>query len=84
MLMALLSWIVVGAVGGWLAGYALHRDTGFDLMDVVTGMIGAVVGGWLVGLATGVDPAGISALNIIAAFVGALLVAFIWSKVRGA
>jgi uncharacterized membrane protein YeaQ/YmgE (transglycosylase-associated protein family) len=80
--MGIISWIVVGAIGGWLAGYALKRDMSFDIGDVVLGMIGAVVGGFVLNLATGVDPAGISILNIFAAFIGAIIVAFIWAKIR--
>ena len=83
MLTSLIVWIIVGAIGGWLAGYAISRNTAFDAMDLVLGMIGAVVGGWLSRLIFGVDPAGISPWAIIMAFVGAVLVAFIYKKATG-
>jgi len=82
-LVSLVSWIIVGAIGGWLAGYALKRDTTFNLKDVILGMIGAIVGGWLVRTFMAVEPEGISPLAIIAAFVGALIVAFVYEKVTG-
>jgi uncharacterized membrane protein YeaQ/YmgE (transglycosylase-associated protein family) len=80
--MGIVYWIIVGAIGGWLAGYALKRDLSFDLGDVLLGMVGAVVGGFVINLVTGVDPTGFSILNIFAAFIGAIIVAFIWAKIR--
>ena len=82
MVMGLISWIVVGAIGGWLAGFALSRDTGFDLMDVVIGMLGAIVGGWVVGF-LGIDNTGISIGAIIAAFVGAVILAWLYKMITG-
>jgi uncharacterized membrane protein YeaQ/YmgE (transglycosylase-associated protein family) len=44
---ALLIWIVVGAVAGWLAG-VLVKGGGFGLLgDIVVGIIGAFIAGWL-------------------------------------
>jgi uncharacterized membrane protein YeaQ/YmgE (transglycosylase-associated protein family) len=44
---ALLIWIIVGAVAGWLAG-VLVKGGGFGLLgDIVVGIIGAFIAGWL-------------------------------------
>ena len=43
----LLTWLVVGAVAGLLAGIIV-KGGGFGLIgDIVVGILGAVVGGWL-------------------------------------
>ena len=43
--MGLLSWIVVGAIAGWLAGQVV-RGGGFGLLgNIVVGIIGGLVGG---------------------------------------
>ncbi len=42
---SLLGWLICGSIGGWLAGYLMHRDTTFDLSDVIVGVLGAFVGG---------------------------------------
>ena len=81
--MGIISWIIVGALGGWLAGYILNKNTAFNVMDVILGMVGAVVGGWLSSTFLGVDPTGISLWSIVSALVGALLVAIIYQKVTG-
>ena len=44
---ALLIWLIVGAVAGWLAGLIV-KGYGFGLIgNIVVGIIGAVIAGWL-------------------------------------
>jgi uncharacterized membrane protein YeaQ/YmgE (transglycosylase-associated protein family) len=74
----IIGWIVVGAIGGWGSGYALHRDTAFDLGDVIVGMIGAIVGGMVLGL-VGLPPENTIG-HLIAAFIGAVIVTVIYGK----
>lgn len=83
MLVSLIAWIIVGAIAGWLAGYVMTRNTALNVTDVVLGMVGAVVGGWLSTQFMGVDPAALTPLGIIVAFIGALIVAFIYKAVTG-
>jgi uncharacterized membrane protein YeaQ/YmgE (transglycosylase-associated protein family) len=78
---SLVMWIVVGAIGGWLAGYLVTRDTALRINDVVLGMIGAVVGGWLFAQFGGTS--GGMLMGILAALVGAVLVAWIYRQVTG-
>lgn len=82
-MMGLISWVIVGAIGGWLAGYVLHKNTALNIADVVTGMIGAVVGGWIGSMFLAVDIQTFSILGILAAFVGAVIVAVVYEKVTG-
>lgn len=84
-MIGLISWIIVGAIGGWLAGYVLHQNTALNIADIVLGMIGAVIGGWIGGMfiPNGGDLNTFSILGILAAFVGAVIVAFIYEKVTG-
>ncbi|MEX2011244.1 MAG: GlsB/YeaQ/YmgE family stress response membrane protein [Chloroflexota bacterium] len=49
--MGILSWIVVGAIAGWLAGMLVKGDEGLGVIGkIVLGIIGAVVGGFVAGL----------------------------------
>jgi len=44
---ALIIWLVIGAVAGWLAGL-LVKGYGFGLLgNIVVGIVGAIVAGWL-------------------------------------
>lgn len=75
--------VVIGAIAGWLAGYIATRNTTLDWKDLLLGVVGSVVGNWLIGLITKADVNTFSALGIISAVVGALLVAWIYRKVTG-
>jgi uncharacterized membrane protein YeaQ/YmgE (transglycosylase-associated protein family) len=79
----LISWLVVGAIAGWLAGYILKKDTSLSIMDILLGILGAVVGGWLSGLVMGTDIATFSVLGIVFAVIGALILAFGYEKLTG-
>ncbi len=77
--MGLLTWIVVGAIAGWLAGKVM-KGSGFGLIgDIVIGVIGALVGGWLAGTFLNVSNAisGFNLNTIFVAFLGAVIVLFI-------
>ena len=77
--MGLLTWVVVGAIAGWLAGKVM-KGSGFGLIgDIVIGVIGALVGGWLAGTLFNVPNAisGFNLTTIVIAFLGAVVVLFI-------
>lgn len=73
---ALIIWLVIGAIAGWLAGQIMAGG-GFGLVgDIILGIIGAVVAGWLlprVGLFIG----GGYIAQIINAVIGAIIVLFV-------
>ena len=77
-------WIVMGLVGGSLAGLLVTRERkGFGLVrNMALGLAGAIVGGLLfrlLGLLPGLDAISISLRDVVAAFVGSLIVlAAIW------
>ncbi|MBN8739869.1 MAG: hypothetical protein BGP24_23165 [Lysobacterales bacterium 69-70] len=68
---ALLVWLVVGAVAGWLAGQIV-KGHGFGLVgNIVVGIVGAFLAGWLLpGLGLGLS--GIVG-SIIYAAIGAII-----------
>ena len=78
---AIVIWLIIGAVAGWLAGQVMSGG-GFGLVgDIVVGIIGAFVAGWLfpqLGISLGGGLVG----SIIAAAVGACLLLFVARMVR--
>ena len=69
---ALIIWLVVGAVAGWLAGLIV-KGYGFGLVgNIVVGIVGAVLAGWLLPLAGFVLVGGVIAA-IINAVIGAVI-----------
>ena len=84
----LIVWIVVGLIGGSLAGLIAtwHRQ-GFGLWrNIGLGLVGALVGGFLfrmLGLLPGLERVSISLRDIVSALVGSLIVLialWLWQK----
>jgi len=78
-------WIVIGLLGGGLAGALMTRERGgFGLFrNLALGLAGALIGGALFrvfGIWPGLDKIAVSLRDVIAAFVGSLVVlAALWS-----
>jgi uncharacterized membrane protein YeaQ/YmgE (transglycosylase-associated protein family) len=84
----LVVWIVVGLIGGSLAGLLITWERkGFGLLrNLGLGLAGALVGGLLfrlLGLLPGLDRVTISLRDVVAAFLGSLLVLvaiWVWQR----
>lgn len=83
--MGILSWLIVGAIAGWLAGMLVKGDEGMGVIGhIVLGIIGAIVGGFIAGAITGGDYiSGINFTTIIVATLGAVVVVVLWNMLRG-
>ncbi len=80
---ALLIWIIVGAIAGWLAGLIV-KGYGFGLVgNVILGIVGALLGGWLFAQLNIVIMPGIIG-TIIAARVGAIVLLLLVRVLRRA
>jgi uncharacterized membrane protein YeaQ/YmgE (transglycosylase-associated protein family) len=67
------SWVVVGLLAGWLAGFVM-KGGGYGLIgDLVLGLVGSVAGGWIF-RALGVSAGGGLLPTVFVAFVGAVIV----------
>jgi uncharacterized membrane protein YeaQ/YmgE (transglycosylase-associated protein family) len=75
----LIVWVIVGLLGGSLAGFMITWDReGFGLLrNLGLGLIGAVIGGLmfrLFGLFPNLDRIAISLRDVVSALVGSLIV----------
>ena len=74
------SWVLVGLLAGWLAGFVM-KDGGYGpIGDLVLGLVGSVVGGWIF-WALGVSAGGGLFPTVYVAFVGAVIVLVAQRKV---
>ena len=86
--MGLISWLVVGAIAGYLAGFLVKGDESMGVIGhIVLGIVGALVGGFLAGLLL---PGGggdyindFSLTTIIIATIGAVIAVVVWNAVLG-
>ena len=77
--MGIISWLVVGAIAGILAGFFVTGDEGLGIIGrILLGIVGAVVGGFIAGLLLpGSDYiTGINIGTIVVATIGAIIVVF--------
>jgi uncharacterized membrane protein YeaQ/YmgE (transglycosylase-associated protein family) len=83
--MGIISWLVVGAIAGYLAGFLVKGDESYGVIGhIVLGIVGAIVGGFLAGIVTGGDYlTGINASTIIVAVIGAVIAVVVWNAVSG-
>jgi uncharacterized membrane protein YeaQ/YmgE (transglycosylase-associated protein family) len=84
--MGIISWLVVGAIAGWLAGLLVKGDESLGVLGhIVLGIIGAVVGGFIAGVLTGGNDyiTGINPTTIIVAVIGAVVVVIGYNALRG-
>ena len=81
---AIVVWVIVGAIAGWLASLVMgtNRSQGL-LADIVIGIVGGVLGGFLLGaLGIGGVVSGINLTSIVVAFVGAVILIALLRAVR--
>lgn len=72
--MGILSWIILGAIAGWI-GSMLVNKTGEGLFrDIVLGIIGGVVGGWIFAAIGSTSVTGFNLWSLFVAVVGAVIV----------
>ncbi len=81
--MGIISWIVLGAIAGFLANLVVGGREGV-IGTIILGIVGAVVGGYI---AASVfhkgDVTGVNVESIVIAVLGAILVLFVWRAVKG-
>ena len=79
---ALVWFLLIGLIAGWLAGQVM-KGGGFGIVgDMIVGVIGALLGGWLFSL-LGISAGGLIG-SIITAFIGAVVLLFILRLIKRA
>jgi uncharacterized membrane protein YeaQ/YmgE (transglycosylase-associated protein family) len=80
---AIIIWLFIGAIAGWVAGL-LMEGYGFGLIgNIVVGIAGAVIAGWLLPQ-MGIILAGGFLAAIINAVIGAVILLFLIGLIRRA
>jgi uncharacterized membrane protein YeaQ/YmgE (transglycosylase-associated protein family) len=70
MLEAIIIWLIVGGLAGWLASLVVRGGGSGILVNIVVGIVGAVIAGWLFG--GGINDA-ITVNTFIYSVVGAII-----------
>lgn len=82
--MGIITWIIFGLIAGVAAKWIMPgKDPGGFILTAIIGIAGALVGGWLSTLFGLGDISGFDIRSFIIAVLGALLLLFIYHRVRG-
>jgi uncharacterized membrane protein YeaQ/YmgE (transglycosylase-associated protein family) len=77
---AIVGWIAIGIIFGWLAGLVVG-GSGFGIIgDMIVGLIGGLIGGWIISFVTGYSRGfnhGGFVWSLIVAFIGAVVLLLI-------
>ena len=74
--MAILWWIIVGLIAGWLTGKIMKGSGYGAIMDIVIGIIGALIGGFIMSH-LGFAKSGGMIYTILVAVLGAVILTLI-------
>ena len=83
--MGLISWLVVGAVAGYLAGFLVKGDEGLGVIGhIALGVVGGLVGGFVAGLLTGGNDyiTGFNITTVVVAVLGAVILVWGYNFIR--
>ena len=84
--MNILSWIILGAIAGYLAGFLVKGDEGLGVIGhIVLGIVGALVGGFLASVLFNTKPIDgpFDLSSIVVAVIGAVIVVLVVGAVTG-
>ena len=80
--MGIISWIVLGAIAGFLANLIVGGREGL-IGTITLGIVGAIVGGFIAAnVFNKGDVTGVNVESIVIAVLGAILVLFVWRALR--
>jgi uncharacterized membrane protein YeaQ/YmgE (transglycosylase-associated protein family) len=76
--MGLLSWIIIGALAGWIASKFMNTDASMGAFaNVVVGIAGALIGGFIMNLLGGVGITGFNLWSLLVSIIGAIILLWI-------
>jgi uncharacterized membrane protein YeaQ/YmgE (transglycosylase-associated protein family) len=85
-LMNIISWLILGAIAGYLAGFLVKGDEGLGVIGhIVLGIVGALVGGFLASVLFNTKPIDgpFDISSIVVATIGAVIAVVVVNMVSG-
>jgi uncharacterized membrane protein YeaQ/YmgE (transglycosylase-associated protein family) len=84
--MGIISWLVLGAIAGYIAGFLVRGDERLGVIGhIVLGIVGALVGGFLASVFLNTNPidGALDISSIVAAVIGAVIVVWVVGMLTG-
>lgn len=81
--MGLLSWIIVGALAGWIASMIMKTNAQMGAFaNIIVGIIGAIIGGWVMSLIGKQGVSGFNISSLLIAILGSVILLAILKAVK--
>lgn len=81
--MGILSWIILGALAGWIASKIMKTDAEMGgLANIVVGILGAVIGGFIMSFINKSGVTGFNLYSFVVALIGSVVLIAIVKAVR--
>lgn len=81
--MGIIGWIIIGAIAGWLASMVTGNNKQMGAFaNIVVGIIGGLIGGFIMSLLGGTGISGFNLWSLLVAFIGSLIVLWIFNKIN--
>ena len=80
--MGFLSWIVLGAIAGWIGSMIVNRTGQGLFRDIILGIVGGLIGGWLFQAVGSTGITGFNAWSLLVAVIGSIIVLMLYHAIR--
>jgi uncharacterized membrane protein YeaQ/YmgE (transglycosylase-associated protein family) len=76
--MGIISWIVLGAIAGWIGSMIVNKTGEGLFRDIILGIVGGVVGGWIFSAVGSTGVTGFNLWSLFVAVIGAVVLLVIY------
>ena len=80
--MGFLSWIVLGAIAGWIGSMLVNRTGEGLFRDIILGIVGGLVGGWIFQAVGSTGVTGFNVWSLLVAVIGSVIVLMLYHAIR--
>lgn len=81
--MGVLSWIVLGAIAGWIGSLIVNKSGEGLFRDIILGIVGGIVGGWIFSALGSAGVTGFNLWSLCVAVIGAIVVLVLYHAIFG-
>ncbi|MGX9145852.1 GlsB/YeaQ/YmgE family stress response membrane protein [Mesorhizobium sp. 128a] len=81
--MGIISWIILGAIAGFVGSKIVNKTGQGLIMDIALGIVGAIVGGLISSQLFGVGVTGLNIWSLIVAIAGSVVVLWAYHQISG-
>jgi len=79
--MGIFSWIVLGAIAGWIGSLIVNKRGEGLFLDIVLGIVGGLVGGWIFSALGSTGVTGFNIWSLVVAVIGSVIVLMLYHAI---